>query len=124
MRRPRVWTRRPGASVSSAEYMKKFLGMCVGLAVGLSCMPALARGVEPQQSPDTWSVNRTRLQFGGLYYSFALYRTTPAQSLRLTFDSPAAAWTASATAPWITVSHASGTGSATIKIGVRGDTNF
>jgi hypothetical protein len=76
------------------------------------------RGVDAQTTADTWSVNRSKLQFGGLYMSH-LFRQTPPQSLRLTFASPAATWTATASAPWISVSRASGTGSATIQIGVQ-----
>src|SRR5436190_1658018 len=103
--------------------MKILLRVCAGLVVaGLSWTPVLAGGIAP--TADTWSVNRTTLRYGGLYYSFVLYNMTTPQSVRLTFASPTATWTASASAPWITVSQASGTGSATIGIGVRHDNSL
>jgi hypothetical protein len=89
-----------------------FLVACITLA------PILTPGVDAQTTGDTWAVNRSKLQFGALFMSF-LFRTTPPQSVRLTFASPAATWTATASAPWISVSQASGTGNATIQIGVR-----
>jgi hypothetical protein len=70
----------------------------------------------------TLSADRHSLAFGATRSSNSFTAQTPAQTVRLTWGgSGTSTWRADVSQPWLTVSPASGTGSATLTIGVKFD---
>src|SRR6185436_10387991 len=67
------------------------------------------------------AINRSALNFAAIPTATALAFQTPAQTVRLTQTGTqnAVTWTAASNVPWLTVSPASGTGAATLTVGVQ-----
>ena len=73
-----------------------------------------------EPSLPAFALDRGALQFGATDTGAAFVQQTPAQTVRLSqTGSGSAAWSATPTQPWITVSPASGTGPAVLTIGVQ-----
>jgi Divergent InlB B-repeat domain/Viral BACON domain len=72
--------------------------------------------------PPTVSIDRTKLSFAATLGSGAFAAQTGVQTIRLTQSGAGAvSWTASSNVPWLVVSPASGTGTATLSASVRFD---
>jgi hypothetical protein len=70
--------------------------------------------------PPTMVLNRRSLSFGAVTTGTAFAQNSAPQSIRITqFGANTATWTATSSAPWLVVSPASGSGSATLTISVK-----
>ncbi len=74
---------------------------------------------DPLAQPPTMTLDRTALSFGATSAGAAFSSKTGAQTVRLTQTTAGTVtWTATSNQPWLSVSPASGTGSATLTINV------
>src|SRR5262249_3113415 len=75
--------------------------------------------IRGQIAPPNVSIDRTSLQFAATNSAVAFIQQTPNQAVRILQSGlSTVAWTAPPSAPWITVSPSSGSGSATLTVGV------